>query len=639
MLLDEFVTGFHGFQVYDALDSQWHTARMALLYSVTDTRGLEPLTNGLSHPGRAACHLCELPGVYVKALHTTVYPGSWRNLPAASPLRQQLVNYNFTADDVSKNDRKRPLVIGLQADAPPPRKRTRKTLRIAGIIAERSSYPISHKKHPSRQLFVKKPNYIAQTLKYFDPAMCFRVDHAHALRNLLDAMVGCAIMSRGGSLNEKRLLLEVNRGRWTEAQLSSKPYPWAMTAQEIEKVNAEIQSMRIPRSLGSRLRGPLNPVNISYYSMHDAHRVMDDMLIYALHRADAYATDTRYRQLWCDMILWWKKFRKRSITRDDIQRLTNDAYILHATAELLLPSAFLTWSFHYFTHMADSIRICGPAPLWSMFAYERSGSMISKQTKSKKGLETGMMQTHRVRELVSLLRLHDPTIYDFLSPTEASGEGMCVDALLAKGDVDRAHSFDRWVAKPSRVKPINLNDEDVMRADALYVKHAYLRQEMERRLIESGSSLNVRDLRVVHDAHSVDCFTVGRKVLRTVGSIPYAKPVEGGLCTVKYDDNDGLEGYGYGEIKRMFTHKIYNHPLSPSVVVLEVMPWKVDFGTTSLLRARQPRADQASILLLHSDVVMCTYLMKPAITADLGSSRRCIEGRHHAYTHNLIFLG
>ena len=247
-----------------------------------------------------------------------------------------------------------------------------------------------------------------------------------------------------------------------------------------------------------------------------------------------------------------------------------------------------------------------------------------------------MMHTYRLRELLSMLRVHDPSIYDYLP--QSSLETRAAYTLLSQGGQGREYSIELWVPKASRVRSVMLSEEDMMHVSTLYSECAHLRDEMEQSLSEFGSQLTVGHLRYTRDVRSVEEFTVGRKVLRTVGSIPQPDAVERGLCTIRYDDDEGVDGYGYGVIQRMFIHDIYNHPKSPRAIVLDVMPWKVDTGTTSLLRAKKAPVDTPSIWIMHYEVLMSTFLMKPAIESDLGGEYRTRNG-HTLYTHNLIFLG
>lgn len=169
ILLDEFVHGWSGFQAFDVLTGQWHTCHMVLLYAVTDTRGLEPITQGMTHPSKCACHFCEVRGVHVNGTGTTVYPYMWRNLPADSSLRAECHRVQVPMSMLSKTDCED--FVLPTADAPPFKPRTKRLLRAAAVLAENSDEPEGSKYHPSKVLHAKRRNFISMTLPYWNRAL------------------------------------------------------------------------------------------------------------------------------------------------------------------------------------------------------------------------------------------------------------------------------------------------------------------------------------------------------------------------------------------------------------------------------------------------------------------------------------
>lgn len=405
-------------------------------------------------------------------------------------------------------------------------------------------------------------------------------------------------------------------------------------------VNEIIRNIHIPQSHGGRLRAPLTPIGQGYYSMHDFHRLTDDVLIYAVHRAGAYAHDPRYRVFLCDMVNWWQRFRQRRQTSSSIKGLVRDSLELHARAEGILPTACLTWCMHFFTHLAESLAFCGTAPVWSMYAWERTGSFVANATNTSHDLEAGIIDTYILRELCSFLRVHDPTIFRY---TDSTGTGMVTrtarDLLVQSDTQEWSVDHPRWLV---------FEQAEFERICSYYRGLSTLTRAMDHALSQHGSALTTGHLSYVRDYAQCKSTRCGRKTIKPLCLTSSVPAWERGYCTIEYSNEEGE--FRYGTVIRIIRQKPFNHPLSPEVTILEVVEWMVVSGSTSLMKARPPARfpQQPQTLFVNTqEVTSRVFLFKPCIPAD---RTRVVDGdggnvgvRHEGtrlyYTHNILFIG
>lgn len=296
--------------------------------------------------------------------------------------------------------------------------------------------------------------------------------------------------------------------------------------------------------------------------------------------------------------------------------------------ELLLPSSCLTWALHYFTHMASTLQFCGPASTWSMYAWERTGALISKASQACQSVETGMVMVYRMRELCSYLRIEDPSIYDSL-PLDgmASAAGANLDP---DGRGETESELCCWT-KEVGGQHVKLTPFDLLRLSTFYDQTPSIMRGMREGLHRVGSLMSVRDIKYDDMIKSLRQIRARRRVFRVMSAVKHVKPWEGGLCTVEYKDGSGLDGRSYGVLIRILSHKPFVHPESPRTIVFEVQPWDSDFGTTSLKRARKSQSQP--VLVHYEKVCLSTLFFKPIIPGDI------VPNQRYGYTHNIVFVG
>ena len=95
--------------------------------------------------------------------------------------------------------------------------------------------------------------------------------------------------------------------------------------------------------------------------------------------------------------------------------------------------------------------------------------------------------------------------------------------------------------------------------------------------------------------------------------------VSSGKCTVMFKDPAAIEGVGYGQIESIFRHRVWDHRQSPGISVcsfslltehsllvcifLEVVPWMVDYGTTTLMRLKRPPPNSTTKIMEVTEVL------------------------------------
>lgn len=409
VILDEFETSFKdGFSAYDCLSKEWHVLHLMVLFILVDTKGLGDLTCGWTAPARVMCHKCELIGVSLKNSNllgpqgSTVYPGSWSNLPQTDPIRR--LAFLTQLGDLGDDE------IRIKEDAPPIKNRTEESLADAAELSEASGLPVKNPLHPSRTHFMKRRCFLSHHSPLGPTKVMVDECHQH-----MNAGKQCVELSLGigtGRVTDKRIAIEVTRGRHSSDDLSDRILPWMMSKEEVVAVNRLVSSLAIPGWKGGRLPPPLNTISIGRFKMHQWKVLCGEVIIYVLLKTKSFSSNPSYREFWVRYWTWWNKMHADVHTEETVKDLELEGYRLHALREIMFPLTALKSTTHFETHMVDVSFFCfllqtytnqyllhiqadaildkGALRFGNQFSNERNAAAFSKGTSSAHDLETSM---------------------------------------------------------------------------------------------------------------------------------------------------------------------------------------------------------------------------------------------------------
>jgi hypothetical protein len=276
-LIEELHIGWTGFQVYDALIREWKTARIVLLFIITDLRGKAKLDCGNQHPSKLACNFDKSVGVWLPAYKTTVYPAAWLYLPHTNVHRQQAVRMRLPGSP--------------EGDAPAPAMRTHAELLAAGLAADACGLKITSKHHPCRTQWAQCSSPFA-ALPYVDLRTLVVVDNKHQVMNEGKMFGKCCLAIKAAALTPARLELERDRGRIIPDPLNP---PWKMAPSEVDAFNNLLCTIQIPSAKGGRIRPILIKKNLGYAKMKDWQLLVGHLGIYLLQKTNSFEAKPEYR--------------------------------------------------------------------------------------------------------------------------------------------------------------------------------------------------------------------------------------------------------------------------------------------------------------------------------------------------------
>jgi hypothetical protein len=588
------------FLVYDMLINEWRLAKILIYYVLVDTKAIADFTDGMQYPSAVACHMCKAVGSTLQRERrgtNMYYMGSWRHLADDDPVRQICARHQFPGVSISEA---------------PPQMRTTPGVLLAGRIGEASNVDVDSSQHPSRRLHQKKRPWPSACIPNWRHDMVC-VDSGHQTTNSGLVFTGCATCTGFGRVDEAVVEMEVARGRfadfvpanWIREKQPVRP-PWAMTKEQCRDFTREITSIRIPWYHGGRLRAFTTPGVTSQLKMHSWRVILSELGIWAMHKAGAWRHDARYLELWTDEFRHISDLRRRSLTRDQLGKLETLGFHIHARKELLLPTRCMTWTSHYNTHMARFRQLLGGDV--NMFRDERANFTVFNGGHSTTNLELSIMKYQALRDVAAFQSVSSPELFD-------ESDADCHD-LLGGG-----HLLP-WRLAPLRRYPFRrLTLLELRTLEAMYAAVGFDAQ-MRVALQDARSRLRLGDLRRTRETRNIRVADARWRRFR-VAVDPSKHPWQHGQCTLEWK----ARGHGqprYGVIKRIFTHSVYAHALSPIALVFEVVQC-ISSESSPLTRMRMDVGSTVE-LVLAEDVEISTAFFLPAIPSDA----------QLGWTHNVV---
>ena len=281
------------FQVFDAMDDQWHTCAPLLVFGTFDMRGLPKATMGNTPPAKVMCHECTFKGSWCPSSHTTVYMGHYVYLS------NKEVSTRKRCHDACLPDAQLPPQTG------PPPKRTQGSTRRAGAMADSSDLDKDNKNHPCKIWFMQGSEYFSQYLPYWHPVRCLCVDPMHCFKNKGVDWSTFTVGQKGASKPKRQAM--------KNAQFHSRtgilPLQFQLTPSECKFVNDSCTSHSVPRTFGSNLRAFLSAEHIGFLKCHDWKMVFSQLGVYHMRRA--FLGRPRYRDWFFGFSMWSYKVHRR----------------------------------------------------------------------------------------------------------------------------------------------------------------------------------------------------------------------------------------------------------------------------------------------------------------------------------------
>ena len=372
-------------RMYDSIrqDFVWCHQSLAIIWA--DTQGLSDVTCGNSPGAYAVCHQCHIIGVFHAAagLACMSYPGEWRHLPAEEfELRQLGFRLSVPGLDARVGDHHPPL-------------RTKKAIRRAQRLADRSHVQSNNSNHPSKRHYFHSSSYISRILgAAWHTGTQIVADWAHEAQNFGKMMVFSFFGVECGAMNPGRIDLEVQRGLFSRDVLSIKPYPWMLTLQEAAAFNSLLTSRRIPNRHGGRSR-PLVPGCVGRIKMAEWAALLGPVIVYCLQFTKCFSRFPVYREFWSRYVMWWFRTNRATFPRNEIAKMKKEHAKLATLREILLPSTCNSTTNHYEQHIMDNLENWGPPRFSSMFRDERANGFITGCPVSGRGdMEKTMMSRY-----------------------------------------------------------------------------------------------------------------------------------------------------------------------------------------------------------------------------------------------------
>ena len=369
------------FSSFDVSTGELTLCQQSIAVIWADTQGLSDITCGNSPGAKAVCHQCDVLGVYLRSpgLQCMQYPGAWRSLPLDSKLRRIAFDTRIPGHDVA-------------FDAPAPSRRTRRDIRRASALGERSHVQQDNAAHPSKLHYFHRKSYVVRILgSAFHIGVQVVADWAHEAQNFGRSMIYCFFGVECGAMNPGRIRLETKRGVFSVEALSAECLPWMLTLQEAASFNATLTSRRIPARHGGRSR-PLVPGCVGRIKMAEWICLLGPVLVYCLQINDCFSRSPIYLAFWTKYLLWWFKTNRPIFPRKEIPDLRMEQKKLATYREILLPATCNSTTHHFEEHVADNLEAWGPSRFSTMLRDERGNGFITGCPTSGRGaMEKTMM--------------------------------------------------------------------------------------------------------------------------------------------------------------------------------------------------------------------------------------------------------
>jgi hypothetical protein len=583
------------FCVFDVLSKEWHSARLALLYFLVDTKAIADFTDAMQYPCTVSCHMCHLVArSYAPAngrKQGMYYFGSYKHLHPNDPLRLYCAGHQFPDGPE-------------ESDSPPALRKSAEVLE-AGRIGEECPFPDDSIKHSSRRLHQKKTPWPSLYVPWRHDMVC--VDSGHQGTNTGVVFANTATGLGFGRVDATVVAMEEARGRFDnpETWLGERPSPppWVMSRKESKTFMTLLHGLHVPQYHGGRVRNFLEPKVMGQMKMHDWRVVISEVGIWGLHASNSWAHDVRYRNLFTMEFQHLSDLRLRSLTESQLKRLEVKGYRIHALKEMLLPTRCLTWTSHYNTHLARFRQLLGGDV--NMFRDERANRTIFNGGHSSVNLELSQIRFQALRDVVSFLAVDSPEIFGEVEPE--------VHDLLGGGHL-----------LPWRFSTVRRMPEVVLKRRELeFLLDMYdgFDIDMSAALRHTGSGEQLRELRVHHTAQNIQLVDARWRKFRVAKDLQKC-PWEHGQCTLEWTSLAGE--LRYGVIRRILRHKIYDHQLSPTAIVFEVVECPAE--ASSPLTVIRMNRNTVITFVLAEDVNMVTCFFLPAIEPD----------RQRGWTHNVV---
>ena len=248
-----------------------------------------------------------------------------------------------------------------------------------------------------------------------------------------------------------------------------------------------------------------------------------------------------------------------------------------------------------------------------MFSHEREGANINKNgNHAVRSVEVSMTQRVLLRELLSFVKIHDPGIFQ-LAPESIR-------------DKYERQDFKRRTLK-KRVRDFVLADAEVVQIEALYAGVA-----TDTTVMATVQAARRDDpllpVQLLRDRHAVEgeCLQTRKRCYKTIS---VARRRFDATCMVYYKRAGGNH---YGVITKVYVHRPFCHPVTPTFELLKVRCLVCEEGEF-LDRVVVPDiVDDVELgeFIFFAQVAYATVCLMPAIGEDISKFK--------GFTHNAIHI-
>jgi hypothetical protein len=249
-----------------------------------------------------------------------------------------------------------------------------------------------------------------------------------------------------------------------------------------------------------------------------------------------------------------------------------------------------------------------------MFSHERMGAVVNKGgNHAVRGVEASMVQRFLIKELLSFLKFHDPTIFEF-SPESHK------DMYLPPNPDQRSLR---------RVVQSQFSDED-----AILLQELYNQMDLDRKMMEAVDTARAAGENVMRDivrdrwVDVAKCLDTCKRCYKTLSDVRSYAPWEKADSVVVYVSPD-CSSIHYGIVVGIYRHRPFAHTLSPSFELFKVRSLEWETGEY-LDRVKIPGdiyEARGHRFILFDQVLPVTACLMPAQASDvtLGFSHNVIQ--------------
>ena len=415
-LIDELKTLWYtGVQTYDQSLKQNFTMRAALMWTISDFPAMS-MVSGWSGKGKLACPVClgSVQGFQLKHSGKCSFHGTNRIfLEPNDPLRKKSSLF-----DHSEKRLWRGRLSGEEVktwidsiDFPPPGK-TNKKKRSDGYGVEH------HWTHVP--MFYDLPYWSSHSLRH-------SIDIMHTEKNVFENIFFTIVGGKKSKDHHKARSdckhFGVLPHLWIDENGKKPKAPYSLSRKQLKLLCQWIESLKLPDGYVSNISRCCNAKECKFFGFksHDCHIFLQKLLPLSIREllpgpiVDALTMISNFFQELCSSV----------ITRSDLDLMTKSVIRALCLLETIFPQTWFDSMEHLVIHLAEEIRLAGPAYWHWMYPIERLLGKFKQKVGNKARVEGSIAERYMEEEILNFCSFYFATdsIHNKIRRNEARFDG------------------------------------------------------------------------------------------------------------------------------------------------------------------------------------------------------------------------